>query len=337
VLAAVVAELVRQGADADRLLRQHIETIEPIRNPYQEVPLVNFVAFFEAGAAAVNDPCLGARIGARFQPDDFGPLGVIFVAASSLQAALNRLGFFLQAWQGGTSAELEIGRDTADWIYRIDDPNIQPRRQDAEFTLSATCCFIRALLGPSWTPLEVHFEHSALADVAPRDRRALETIFRAPIVFEQGVNRLIFDRQDLARQVIEHKQSLAPFLEQHLRDLLVSRSEEWSLSARVTYLIAKRLGRQPLDVSSLAHELGLSMRTLQRRLSDEGTSLRVLIQAHRARVVDSLLESGAAPITQIALSVGYADPTIFSRAFKTWRGASPSTFRHRPRLKDAGR
>jgi len=340
VLASVVAELVRRGADADGLLRTHTEGAEALRNPYQEVPLDRYVALFEAAAEVVGDPCFGARMGARFLPEDLGPLGVIFVAAPSLRAALNRLSFFLQAWQGGTRAELEAGQETADWIYQIEHPEIRPRRQDAEFTLSATCGFVRALLGPCWAPLEVGFEHSPAS--GPPDRRALQAIFKAPVLFEQGVNRIVIDPRDLDRPVWGGRQTLAPYLEQHLRDLLGARDHGDSCSGQVSYLIDKRMGRQSLDVGSLAGELGLSRRTLQRRLAVEGSSLRALIREHRLGLVEPVISSGDAPITSIAHSVGYADPTVFSRAFRSWRGRSPRDHRkaHRndpgPRRSDPG-
>jgi AraC-like DNA-binding protein len=326
VLASVVAELVRQGAEVEGLLRSHIETVETIRNPYQEIPLSRYVAFFEAAAAEVGDPYLGAQLGGRFQPEELGPLGVVFMAAPSLQTALNRLGFFLQAWQGGTTVELEVRSETADWIYQIEDPAIRPRRQDAEFSLSATCGFIRNLLGPRWTPLEVHFEHSPPEGFDPA-RNPLTRIFRAPILFNQSVNRVVLDRADLGRQVATGKQTIAPYLEQHLRDLMVGASDDEPLSSQVSYLIAKRLGRRPLDLRSLAHELGVSTRTLQRRLAEEGVSLRELIRDQRARIAEPLLQGKGASIMSIAHNVGYADPTAFSRAFKAWRGRSPRDFR----------
>ncbi len=327
LLASLVADLLRQGADADGLLRSHIEGVEPCRDPYREVPLDRYVAFFEAAAELTGDRLFGARIGARFKPEDLGPLGVIFVAAPSLRAALNRLGFFLRAWQGGTSAELQVGRDVAEWAYRIDDPELWPRRQDAEFTLSATCGFIRALLGPGWAPIEIHFEHSAAPALGSREQRALAAIFRAPVLFDQGLNRVVIDPRDLDRRVSNPRQAIAPYLEQHLRDLMGASGEDHSCTDQVGRLIARRMGRQPLDLASLAGELGLSRRTLQRRLKEEGACLRALVRAHRLRLAEPALGAGPAPVNAIAGLVGYADPTAFTRAFKAWRGVSPRTYR----------
>jgi AraC-like DNA-binding protein len=328
LLASLVAELVGRGADAEALLRTHLESDRPIRDPYQEVPLGRYVGFFEAAAAMVQDPIFGARLGARFQPEDLGPLGVVFVAAPSLRMALNRLGFFLRAWQGGTSAALETAGAAAEWTYQIEDSTLWPRRQDAEFSLAATCSLIRTLLGPGWSPIEVHLEHAPAPGSGPRERRMLAAIFKAPVLFEQGMNRIVFDPADLDRQVSGPRQTIAPYLEQHLRDLLEASGSAPSLTDQTAHLIARRMGRRPIDAPSLAAELGLSTRTFQRRLMAEGTSLRELVRAQRLRLAEPALAGGAAPINAIAADLGYADAAAFSRAFRSWRGCAPRTWRN---------
>jgi AraC-like DNA-binding protein len=327
VLANVVAELNRLGIEAEPLLFKHVKGIEGLADPYREVPLEDYVAFFEAAAEASADPALGARLGSRFRPDQLGPLGVVFVAAPSLRFALERLGRFLEAWQGGTSVALESGAGVAEWSYRIDDPAISPRRQDAEFTLSATCGFIRTLLGQAWRPIEVHLEHPLHPDAGPRERRALETAFKAPVLHEQGANRVVLDPADLDRPASSVGQAIAPYLEQHLRDLMEARAGTESCSAMIRRLIARRIGRQRLDLASLAEEAGLSGRTLQRRLAAEATNLRALVLQHRLQLAEPVLKDGSSPITSIAHGLGYADPTVFARAFRSWRGQSPRAFR----------
>jgi AraC-like DNA-binding protein len=327
LLASLVAELLRQGADAEMLLRTHIESDQPIRDPYQEVPLGRYVAFFEAAAETAGDLIFGARLGARFQPEDLGPLGVVFVAAPSLRAALNRLGFFLRAWQGGTSSALEVRSEAAEWTYQIEDPALWPRRQDAEFSLAATCSLIRTLLGPGWAPMEVQFEHLSPTGLGPRERRALAALFQAPVLYGHGVNRIVFDPRDLDRPVSNPRQAIAPYLERHLRDLMGSGGGARRLADQAGHLIARRIGRGAIDLKSLAAELGLSARTLQRRLAEEGTSLRDLTRAHRLRLAEPALAGGSMPVNVIASDLGYADVAGFSRAFRRWRGRGPRAWR----------
>lgn len=325
ILTAIVAELARRQLPVEALLRTHLES-DRIGSLYDEIPLPRYLAFFEAAATLANDPALGARVGLYMQPEEMGPLGIIFTASPNVRTALDRLSFFLRAWQGGTVIELETRATTAEWTYQIDDPSIQPRRQDAEFSVAVTCSLIRAMLGQSWAPLEVHFEHSA-SEAPGHSRTTLPRLLAAPVQFNQSVNRVIFDRTDLGRLVFRPQQSIAPYLEQHLRDLMSLDHEERGFSARVALLIAKRMGQRTLTVQSLANELGISPRTLQRRLAEDGTSLREIVRSERARIAEALLRTRHRQIGAIAHDLGYTDTAVFSRAFKSWTGNNPRSFR----------
>ena len=327
ILAAVVAELVQRGLSPEPLLRAHIEA-DRIGSLYDEIPLARYVAFFEAAARLADDNALGVRVGIRIQPEEMGPLGVVFMAAPDVRTALTRLGFFLRAWQGGTAMELETSTTTAEWTYQIEDPAIWPRRQDAEFSIAATCGLIRAMLGRNWNPLEIHFEHPA-PEGGAASGVALRRLLGAPVLFDQSVNRLVFERADLGRLVLHRDQPIAPYLEQHLRDLMHADAEEASFAVRVGFLVAKRLGHRVVNMKSVAAELGISSRTLQRRLAEDGTSMRQIVRAERARVAEALLRAKHTPMVAIAHDLGYADTAVFSRAFKSWRGTSPRAFRRR--------
>lgn len=323
-VAAIVAELSRRRLPFQDLLRTHLGS-DRLGSLYDEIPLTRYLALFEAAARLAGDSALGARAGLRMRPEELGPLGVTFMAAPDVGTALDRLRVFLRAWQGGTTVELEIGSDVAEWIYQIQDPAIGPRRQDAEFSIAVTCSLVRAMLGKAWAPLEIHFEHS-VGSLPEQSSATIQRLLGAPVQFEQPLNRLIIDRADLGRLVSLPQQPIAPYLEQHLRDLLPF-DEERGFAAQVTFLVARRMGHRPLSMGSLANELGVSTRTLQRRLAEEGTTLRAVIQSERARLAEALLESKRKPIGSIAHELGYADPAIFSRAFRSWHGGNPRSFR----------
>jgi AraC-like DNA-binding protein len=328
VLAGIVLELRSQGAAVDRLLRKHVGSAGDFADPYEKIPLARFVDFLEDAAESLADPLLGAKLGARSRPEDFGPIGLMFLASANLRIALSHVSTFFSVWQGATRVEFDARCAMPEYIYQILEPSIWPRRQDAELTLAATCAAIRVLLGARWSPVEVHFEH----DRSPHHTRevdsALFRIFRAPVLFGQTVNRLILDPDDLVRPVASRGVGMVPYLERHLKDLM--RTEETtfdSCASQVSHIISKRLGRAELDVHSIAAEIGLSRRTLQRRLLQEGTSFRGLVRRHRSQLVDRLLKDSKAKMTVIAHDVGYADAATFSRAFKSWSGESPRDHR----------
>lgn len=328
VLAGIVQELRGQGAEVERLLWKFLGGAHDFPDPYEKIPLAHFVGFLEDAAASVGDPLLGAKLGARSRTEDFGPIGLMFLGSPNLRVALGRLSTFYSVWQGATRVKFDLGGEMPEYVYQILEPSLWPRRQDAELTLAATCAAVRTLLGARWRPVEIHFEHDRAPGLTREMEAALLRIFRAPILFGQTANRLILHPEDLARPVASRGAAMVPYLERHLRDLM--RAEETSFdscAAQVSHVIAKRLGRADLDVHSIAAEIGLSARTLQRRLAAEGTSLRDLVRRHRSQVVDRLLRDRRTKMTVIAHDVGYSDATTFSRAFKTWRGETPRDHR----------
>lgn len=324
VLAAIVLELRSQGAAVDRLLRKHVGFAGGFAGPYEQIPLARFVSFLEDAAHALRDPSLGAKLGSRSRLEDLGPIGLVFLSSATLKIALGQLRVFFPALQGATRVEFDARGPMPVYSYQIQSPTIWPRRQDAELTLSATCSAIRSLLGECWSPVEVHFEH----DRSPHDTREVDSalceIFRAPVLFGRSANRLILAPEDLVRPLASPGEGMAPHLERHLKDLMRTEESTFdSCASQVSHIISKRLGRADLEVHSIAEEIGLSPRTLQRRLAEEGTSLRDLVRRHRSRVVDRLLKDRKTKMTVIAHDVGYSDATTFSRAFKRWSGAPP--------------
>ena len=328
ILAGIVLELRSQGSAVDRLLRKHVGYAGGFADPHEQIPLARFVDFLEAAARDLGDPCLGAKLGTRSRMEDLGLIGLVFLASKSLQNALDHLRMFFPVLQGSTRVELHAGCAMPEFTYQILGPTIWPRRQDAELTLSATCSAIRSLLGEEWNPVEVHFEHERPRHDGRELDATLAGIFRAPMLFNQPANRLILDPRDMDRPLASRGEQITPHLERHLKDLMSAKKMTFdSCAAQVSKIISKRLGQADLEVHSIAAEMGLSSRTLQRRLAAEGTSLRDLVRRHRSHVVDRLLRDPKTKMTVIAHDVGYSDATTFSRAFKTWSGETPRDHR----------
>ena len=328
VLASIVLQLRSQGAAVDHLLRRHLGYAGGFADPYEQIPLARFVNFLEGAAHALGDPLLGAKLGARSRMEDLGLIGLIFLASTNLQIALSQLRKFFPVLQGATRVELDASGAMPEFVYQILGPSIWPRRQDAELTLSGTCAAIRTLLGDWWSPVEVHFEHAQAHHDLRQGECALSEIFRAPVLFNRPANRLILDPRDLVRPLAPRREGMVPHLERQLKDLMRTKETTFdSCAAQVSRIVSQRLGRANVEVNSIAAEMGLSPRTLQRRLAAEGTSLRDLVRRHRSHIVDRLLKDPKTKMTVIAHDVGYADATTFSRAFKSWSGDTPRDHR----------
>ena len=97
---------------------------------------------------------------------------------------------------------------------------------------------------------------------------------------------------------------------------------------QVRDLLAKAFP-EPITLDDIAHKLNLSSRTLHRRLQEEDSSFRGIKDALRRDLALSQIEKSDLPISKIAASLGFSEPSTFFRAFQTWTGVAPTTYRNR--------
>jgi AraC-like DNA-binding protein len=325
IRASVLGPLIRrldETGQAEALLRQHAMSRAQLADPYAPISLARYNALFESAATALKDPAIGLKLGLAVRPADLGPLGLLFTAAATPRAAVARFSALLAALQGGSQATLKPKGELTVWTYRIDDANIWPRRQDSEFSMAAICKLLQAAAGPGLHPVEAQFEHAAPAATALHER-----VFRAPLRFGQPANRLIFANADLDRPHGAADPGLAMILERHIAELLHEPDQADDLVRSVRRMIGAALGQEHITVDRLAAGLGLSPRTLQRRLGAAGTSLRQLLREHRQAMADLHVGTGQRSQASIAEALGYSDGTAFWHAFKSWTNTTPSAYR----------
>ncbi len=318
IRASVLTPLIRildDGArHTDVLLAKHGLQRVQLTDPSGRIPLERYLAFFEASAEVLGEPTLGLRLGFGMRPADFGPLGLLFAASATIRAALSTLSRSVAALQSGTMAALFEEDEFGVFVYRIDQLLTRPRIQDTDFTLAATLALIQTLAGPQWRPVKVQFDHPTPSDIRP-----YRAIFGPDVQFGQSVARLVLPRADLDRKFQD--------VDQELVDLASENACLGLLAERVRSVIWMRIHQDKLTVGRIAREFGMSVRSLQRELGREGTSFRRLLREQRQGIATAWLTSSSEPNGSISSAVGYADGTVFWRAFKTWTGRTPSAVR----------
>ncbi|WEZ85344.1 AraC family transcriptional regulator ligand-binding domain-containing protein (plasmid) [Rhizobium sp. 32-5/1] len=249
------------------------------------VPLALYVSLFEDAARLSGLGNLGAVLGTKVTPGDLGPAGVLFSISPTIREAVDRLTLYVTAIQGGTSSGFQEIGDNYVWNYQISVPNLWPRRQDSEFTLSICCQLIRLCFSRNWQPAEIHFEHPE----PPNRTNELDKIFKTSVKFGQSSNRLVITKADAQRIFRSEDPALVSILERHINDLSIKESK--SLRDRVNSLIGMHLGYRRITIALIAEDLGVTQRTLQRRLQHEGTSLRELVECHRRELAQKQIDA----------------------------------------------
>ena len=197
-------------------------------------------------------------------------------------------------------------------------------RQLSENTIANLLVIGRKLTGIDLTPSEVRFSHPAPNDVTEHTR-----FFRCPIRWRAASDALVLPADMLEAPLLMANAGLALVLDRYALELLDRLSVEGSFGDKVREGICVALPRGDASLEVVATKLGMSARTLQRRLSEEGTSHQSLLEELRRSLSEQYLGRPDLCTEDVALMLGFSDGRAFRRAFKRWTGVSPSEFRGR--------
>jgi len=171
-------------------------------------------------------------------------------------------------------------------------------------------------------PLAVH-----LSLPAPDDPSAFDAHFACPIHF--GAPRDAFEVSD-AQLALPNRlgdASISHFFDTHLDHALTELPEDDGLTRRVRSEISHALSEGVPTLTQMAKLLGMSRRTLQRRLAEVGVAYQALVSEVRRTLAEQLLRSSDYALAEVAFLTGFSDQSTFSRAFKRWSGQTPRAYR----------
>lgn len=159
------------------------------------------------------------------------------------------------------------------------------------------------------------------------DVQALEAYFGCRIRIGANCNRLTLHRGDLDRPFVSYNAELLEILTPALDQSLDEQKHSLSITEMVKWIMKRSLTAGRPDIQTVASELGMSDRTLQRRLTDEGTSSKHLLTQVRHEQAREYLADPSLDIKEVAFLIGYEDQNSFYRAFRLWEGDTPSNWR----------
>jgi AraC-like DNA-binding protein len=159
------------------------------------------------------------------------------------------------------------------------------------------------------------------------DVKALEEYFGCGVKFGATNNRLILHRSDLDRHFVTYNAELLDILVPALEKSLDDKKRSQSTTEIVKWIIKRSLDGGRPDVQIIAGELRMSERTLQRRLTEEGTSYKHLLSEARHEKAREYLTDPSLDIKEVAFLLGYEEKSSFYRAFRLWEGDTPSNWR----------
>lgn len=316
------------GMDTDPLLIRSGIALDSLKNPDSRLPATAGLALMREAIAESGDPNLGLKLSQLYRPGMFTVLDYLAHSSATLREAIERNCRYEGIHQNAVETTLAIDADSARATLRQHKlmPADMPRHV-AENSLANLLIIGRQLTGRALIPHEVCFTHAE-----PADTREHARVFGCPLRFGAEHDALVFDVSWLSLPLPNANRALCDTLEWHARELLKKLAQDANANPtieRVRKAIAERLPDAIVTIDRIARALDTSSRTLQRRLSAEGTSLAEVLQELRIELALRYLAEPDLGIEDVALMLGFSDSRAFRRAFKRWRGITPAEHRAR--------
>lgn len=318
IVRPILEDAVKAGVAADALCAAVGLDLALLDNPDAHIPFATHVAFWREVVARSGDAYFGIHSGERIQLSSFGVVGYIAVHAATFGEALQRIvrysALLSNAWVPLYSIDGQVAR--------VGLQMASPVHHVAERVLTVFVMLGRQLTGVEWVPLAVHFQHPPPPDLAEYQR-----IFRAQVRFSQPENTLLVARAVLDLPNRRADPELGRHLQRYADSLLAQYATPTTFVEQVRRQLLKGLRQQDVKAEVVAQQVGVSSRTLHRRLHEHGTSYQTLLDTARYDIARSYLGEQHLSIDEVAFLLGFAETSTFHRAFKRWTGVTPGEYR----------
>lgn len=273
-----------------------------------------------------KDPCFGLHTSAFIKPASYGVLGYIAMNCGTVGEALAKIPVYekIVGDMGYTTTKSQADAIWVRWHCNFDHPLV--RRHVIENVLSSWTRYTRWVTGEfEKAPERVHIEHDAPDD--PALIQEYESVFGCPVLFNQSESALLVHQNYLDHPIRQADLQLLKTLEDHATDILHEIDKDQPLKYRVSNLLRLMLKKELPRKEMIADKLGMNIRTLQRKLRDEGSGYQELLDELRLELAQNYLKNSRLSIDEISALLGFAEPRSFHRSFKRWVGVTPGAFR----------
>jgi AraC-like DNA-binding protein len=326
-LVRVLADVVRQrGIEPEKLLctqRHEADRQSGEHDAWRS--LREFEALFARAIQLTGEPALGLLCGSSASESSFDLVAPLVSHARTLRHALELACQFhrLVLLDGATVRFSECaGRARV----RCELPRMEPvlERGLAEFVAAGLLRMLLAFGAERADVHEVCFSHAR-----PAHHSAYAALFKGRERFAQPFTGIEFESDLLDRPHLHCQPELQVLLHEHAQRSLDRASRQRTFVEHLQALLqAKALTHAP-EMTLVARELGVSVRSLRRRLAEEGSSFRAVLQSARHEAACSMLRDRAQTLKATSHALGFTDPCAFHRAFKRWTGLTPAEYRER--------
>lgn len=314
------------GGDVEALIRAHALPPDAAQAPEVSLPLDGLEDVARDAARATGDPWIGLSLAAADTRGTYDLVEFICERAPDLESALQRLSRYVCLLNELVEFRVELDPDAGEACLHHAIPGWPGAagRHANEFVMASLVGQCRRLLPGRFAPTRAWLAHAAPSLPLEPLQRALGT---TDLTFGQASNGVAFPARWLHEPLETSDPPLLAVLERQAERLLAERGGKSRFVGEIRRRVLEVLHEAPPTLDELASQLAMSPRTLQRRLSAQGTSLSAIVDEIRAALARQLVHAGDQPLGEVAWRLGYSEMSAFLRAFKRWTGTTPTRFR----------
>ncbi len=276
------------------------------------------LAFHELG-----DPTIGAKVGLKYFSSATLP-GYIARYSENTAAAIETSARFYSQTDTYYRYSLRRSGNAAAFEIEAADARVAKYHRHNEFLLYGSLTYLRSITESNFFPLEMRFAHEHRSEV-----KSFARLAGCSVKFGCEKTEMILSNSTLQIPIPTYDPRLRKHLTEYGERLRQEAPEELpSLQALIEGVLTKGLPNRLEPSDEVAASLGLSSRTMARRLTEEGTTFRTIVDDLRFELAKSYLKDKIS-VTEIAYLLGYSDTAAFSSAFKRWSGEAPSGYQKR--------
>lgn len=309
----------RYGLNPLELLRRCDLDPLVLRRADLYVPYAGFARALNLAAIEAPAPSFGLQLSEYHDYLVFGPFGLLLAQAESFAEVLKLTQQYVHLHAQGIALHLHSEGERVHVEYRLQLQDTVDLRQLRELGLGVMQRTMAGLFGASWQPRQLLIGHAALGDAGEYAR-----LFPCPVLFEQRSSGFVTDSGIFNLRPLEQRHQLKSHLIEQYHH---SQHLPTDLAEQIRYVLQSILSTGEARLEVVARLLGQHPRSLQMALQRQGHSFRDLLDQVRYAEARQQLRLSAQSITDLALHLGYADETAFSRAFKRWSGTAPQLWR----------
>jgi AraC-like DNA-binding protein len=292
-----------------------------VADPEARVPADVFDRFWPRAAEVTGDPCFGLHVGEQLRPGAVNINGYLLMSSPTVREGLERV----VAYQ-------RVVFD-ADWItlvdrggyalIRFEPSNVDPTEVAVQIEYKAMIVLklLDWVTAADFKASEVRFRHRPAGPTSEYER-----ILHCPVKFQQKESALVVSSARLDQPSIHANPEIARLHEEHAKRHLAD-LEDHSVTRRAKQILMGHLDRGPCELPELARSLHMSSRTLQRRLDEEKTSYKEVLDSLRREICLHHLQRPHTALAEVAHLVGFSDTSALSRAVRRWTGRTPIEYR----------